>query len=184
MNRHIFHRKHRLGTLDNSRGGSRRKVRGDPRCTPLPAGLRTGASMRGLPRLSGLFAQRLRGLCTSSSGINITPKCAQVRVLLILRLEGMRVSVTVAVHPLNAMHVPPTPQRITDLNSKREGAPRLLRISVEPGGCSGFQYAFSMFDKVELEAEDRCSRRCGEYDLAQLPTSLAQPPSGHLASLL
>ena len=50
-------------------------------------------------------------------------------------------------------------QRITNLNARREeGAlERMLRLSVEPGGCSGFSYKFEMTDRSDVdEDEDTC----------------------------
>ena len=45
-------------------------------------------------------------------------------------------------------------QRISTLNRDRSGAEeRYLRLAVEGGGCSGFQYVFSMCDG-EIGAED------------------------------
>lgn len=46
---------------------------------PLLCGVRSGAWMRRVPRVEGRFGQGLRGLCSTSTGITITPRCAEVR---------------------------------------------------------------------------------------------------------
>ncbi len=41
----------------------------------------------------------------------------------------------------------------------RQGKPAILRLSVEGGGCAGFQYRFGLADKVE--ADDLIAERDG-----------------------
>ena len=41
----------------------------------------------------------------------------------------------------------------------RQGKPAILRLSVEGGGCAGFQYRFGLADKVE--ADDLTAERDG-----------------------
>lgn len=41
----------------------------------------------------------------------------------------------------------------------RQGKPPILRLSVEGGGCSGFQYKFDLADR--LEADDAVSETAG-----------------------
>ena len=54
--------------------------------------------------------------------------------------------------------------RINRLNAQRGGSgseERLLRVSVEPGGCSGFQYAFTLQDAGAVEEGDTVFEREG-----------------------
>jgi len=39
-------------------------------------------------------------------------------------------------------------QRLKHLQSQQGGRPVLLRVEVEGGGCSGFQYKFSLVDGI------------------------------------
>ena len=45
-------------------------------------------------------------------------------------------------------------QRMKELQAG-ENSDKMLRLSVEAGGCSGFQYAFTLDDKTN--SDDRCS---------------------------
>ena len=55
---------------------------------------------------------------------------------------------------------PPPWQRILSLSS--EQAPKRLRVAVEGGGCSGFQYTFILEDdNVAVDEEDKLFERDG-----------------------
>ena len=51
----------------------------------------------------------------------------------------------------------------------KQGKPAILRLSVEGGGCSGFQYKFELADVVE---GDDAVAHCGDTRLVVDPISL------------
>jgi iron-sulfur cluster assembly accessory protein len=53
--------------------------------------------------------------------------------------------------------------------AKRQGKPPILRLSVEGGGCSGFQYRYGLTDRIE--ADDNVAERDG-VQLVVDPVSL------------
>lgn len=55
------------------------------------------------------------------------------------------------------------------LIATKQGKPPILRLSVEGGGCSGFQYKFELADAVD--ADDAVSQ-CGDTRLVVDPVSL------------
>lgn len=58
-------------------------------------------------------------------------------------------------------------QRIVELNqrngSEDPALARVLRLSVEPGGCSGFQYCFELEDRAQLDEQDRVFEKDGAH---------------------
>ena len=110
--------------------------------------------------------------------IAITPRCAQVRASLSRAPPPRPLALTRSCGPPR--------QRITNLNERREEGTleRMLRLSVEPGGCSGFSYKFEMADGSEVEDEDTCAKPSGRTRLRMypLPTqSCTAPGSTHAA---
>ena len=111
----------------------------------------------------------LRGICSAAEQqqqgrIIVTDRCAEVR--------GARPRPVPRAPSLNrspaltrARSAPPLPQRIIQLNSSKglvaREAQRLLRLSVEPGGCSGFQYSFALEEASELEEDDEVFEHAG-----------------------
>ena len=55
------------------------------------------------------------------------------------------------------------------LIAAKQGKPAILRLSVEGGGCSGFQYKFELADAVE---DDDAVAQCGDTRLVVDPMSL------------
>lgn len=64
-----------------------------------------------------------------------------------------------------ARECPSLTQRIVQLNLKKgledPTLHRMLRLSVEPGGCSGFSYKFELEEAAQLEAEDAVFEQSG-----------------------
>jgi iron-sulfur cluster assembly accessory protein len=60
---------------------------------------------------------------------------------------------------------PAAARRIQDIGA-REGRPIMLRVAVEGGGCSGFQYQFELVD--EAQADDLRIERDGAAALVDV----------------
>ena len=58
-----------------------------------------------------------------------------------------------------ALALTPAAARRVSRIAERQGKPAILRLSVEGGGCSGFQYKFDLTDCAE--AEDAVSETAG-----------------------
>lgn len=58
-----------------------------------------------------------------------------------------------------ALTLSPAAAERVGLIAKKQGKPAILRLSVEGGGCSGFQYKFDMADAAE--ADDSVSETDG-----------------------
>ena len=51
----------------------------------------------------------------------------------------------------HALTLTPAAAERIDLIARKQGKPAILRLSVEGGGCSGFQYKFDLAEAVEAE---------------------------------
>ncbi|MBL4589940.1 MAG: iron-sulfur cluster assembly accessory protein [Alphaproteobacteria bacterium] len=57
-------------------------------------------------------------------------------------------------------------ERIAEIRKQRSEPTLMLRITVEGGGCSGFQYKLDWDDKIQ--DEDRCFEECVVIDTMSL----------------
>lgn len=60
---------------------------------------------------------------------------------------------------MSAISLTPAAARRVGWIAQRQGKPAILRLSVEGGGCSGFQYRFDLAD--EMEGDDAVSETEG-----------------------
>ena len=58
-----------------------------------------------------------------------------------------------------ALALTPAAARRVSRIAERQGKPAILRLSVEGGGCSGFQYKFDLTDRAD--ADDAVSETAG-----------------------
>lgn len=70
--------------------------------------------------------------------------------------------------PAPVMLSPPAARRVAAI-AERQGKPAILRLAVEGGGCSGFQYRFGLADAV---APDDIIARTDGVTLVVDPVSL------------
>jgi iron-sulfur cluster insertion protein len=71
--------------------------------------------------------------------------------------------------PMSTIDLTESAAKRVALIAAKQSKPAILRLSVEGGGCSGFQYKFELADIV---AEDDIVARCGDTRLVVDPISL------------
>ena len=126
---------------------------------PLPIAAR--------PCVNHLLAQRWPNSGRSSSSVATSAAAPPLPIAVAAQQQVDRLMITEAAAKVrreatpDAMAPPsvldilrrPLSQRILHLNSSK-GQQRLLRLSVEPGGCSGFSYKFNMAEAATVDAEE------------------------------
>jgi hypothetical protein len=126
---------------------------------PLPIAAR--------PCVNHLLAHRWPNSGRSSSSVATSAAAPPLPIAVVAQQQVDRLMITEAAAKVrreatpDAMAPPsaldilrrPLSQRILHLNSSK-GQQRLLRLSVEPGGCSGFSYKFNMAEAATVDAEE------------------------------
>ena len=69
----------------------------------------------------------------------------------------------------SAVTLSPSAAKRIEWIAERQGKPKILRLSVEGGGCSGFQYKFDLADSAD---EDDAVSETGGVKLVIDPVSL------------
>jgi len=101
---------------------------------PLPIAAR--------PCVNHLLAHRWPNSGRSSSSVATSAAAPPLPIAVVAQQQVDRLMITEA-----------AAKRILHLNSSK-GQQRLLRLSVEPGGCSGFSYKFNMAEAATVDAEE------------------------------